>query len=87
MLLADLLGKYEEAVRDQEADVPAERNTGGAELFTAAEVLTTFNSQAFRLLISEYHLILMLRFFMAFRAQPRLAVVVNTLEASLYILV
>jgi len=83
MLLADLLGKYEEAVRDQEADVPAERNTGGAELFTAAEVLTTFNSQAFRLLISEYHLILMLRFFMAFRAQPRLAVVVNTLEASL----
>jgi len=62
-------------------DVPAEKNTIVAGLLNNAEWIITCNSW-FRLLIADYHLILMLSFFAAFQAQPRLGVVIGTLESS-----
>lgn len=47
-----------------------------------ADSMVSF-SRIFRILIAEYHLLLMIRFFTAFHAQPRLGVVTSTIESSI----
>jgi len=80
-LRADVVTKLKSVIATQKADIPAEQNTFGQELFEASDVMVNFSGW-FRLLLADYHLILMFRFFAAFRAQPRLGVVTSTLEAS-----
>jgi len=63
-------------------DFPAELNELGEDLHSSASIVAFFAAWH-RLLVAVYHLILMIRFFVAFRAQPRLGVVVNTLEMCL----
>jgi hypothetical protein len=72
----------EEVIKAQTQDVPAEDNKMGKDLLSSTEDMLAF-SQMFRLLLADYHLFLMLRFFTAFHSQPRLGVVTSTLQASL----
>lgn len=64
------------------SDYPAELNDLGEELHNSAANVA-FIAAWHRLLVAVYHLVLMIRFFVAFRAQPRLGVVVSTLEVCL----
>mmetsp|Transcript_35602 Transcript_35602/g.62922 ORF Transcript_35602/g.62922 Transcript_35602/m.62922 type:complete len:803 (+) Transcript_35602:87-2495(+) len=80
-----LRGSVVEALKDvianQIEDLPPEFNKLGPELHTNTDSMVVFTTW-FRILIAEYHLVLMFRFFTAFHAQPRLGVVTSTLEAS-----
>lgn len=67
-------------VANQREDVPAEENEMGDEMFAATDAMI-FVSSWLRLLLADYHIVLMVRFFTAFHAQPRLGVVTSTLEA------
>jgi len=82
MLRSAVVKDLKEVIAENEADIPAERNTLGQDLYTATDDMLNMSSW-FRILIAEYHLILMFRFFTAFHSQPRLGVVTSTLEASI----
>mmetsp|Transcript_68892 Transcript_68892/g.165362 ORF Transcript_68892/g.165362 Transcript_68892/m.165362 type:complete len:787 (-) Transcript_68892:72-2432(-) len=56
--------------------------TIGSQLHDDTDAMISFSSYL-RILVSEYHLLLMVRFFGAFRAQPRLGVVTDTLVTSI----
>jgi len=70
---------YTRTMATQVADVPADTNTEGFDLHTAAEAMLDWSTLT-RFFIAEYHLVLIFRFFTGFRVQPRLGVVVGTLE-------
>lgn len=70
-----------DVIQNQIDDTPPELNKLGPELHEDTDSMVLFNTW-FRILIAEYHLVLMFRFFTAFHAQPRLGVVTSTLEAS-----
>lgn len=73
---------YQSTIISQLQDIPADQNTVGQELNDLSNTYVSFN-KIFRLLIGQYHLVLMARFFSAFSAQPRLGVVTRTLEISI----
>lgn len=81
-MIGGVLEPYRNVVDAQLRDVPAEANQYGAKLHDSADNLV-FLSGWFRVLLGMYHLLLMIRFFTAFHAQPRLGVVTSTLEVSL----
>jgi hypothetical protein len=68
-------------IANQKDDIPAEMDEVGNDLFQATDAMAWFSAW-FRLILADYHLCLMFRFFSAFQAQPRLGVVTSTLEAS-----
>jgi len=74
--------KLQVVTKTQRTDIPAEENKGGEELFEAADVMLA-SSSWFRIFLADYHLLLMFRFFAAFKAQPRLGVVTSTLQSSM----
>jgi len=76
-----VVARLREVTQAQVQDVPADTNTLGAELLDDTGSAVFFNGW-FRLLVAEYHLLLMLYFFTAFEAQPRLGIVIHTLESS-----
>lgn len=84
MLRSQVIQKYGLAMDATVADQPADflGATIGEDLHEAVAAHRTM-TRWFRVLIAEYHLILMVRFFTAFNAQPRLGVVISTLELSL----
>jgi hypothetical protein len=63
-------------------DIPPELNPLGPQLHNDAGTVA-WSAAWLSIIVAQYHLLLMVRFFVAFRAQPRLGVVVNTLEACL----
>jgi len=73
--------RLREVTHAQMQDVPADSNTLGAELMDDTAIATKYNGW-FRLLLAEYHLVLLVFFFTAFEAQPRLGIVIHTLESS-----
>lgn len=79
-LTSNLRQQFKRLVPLQAQDLPADVNHTDAQFLKSAEALVLFNTW-WRILIAEYHLVLMLRFFIAFRAQPRLGVVTSALEA------
>lgn len=68
-------------VSGAKGDFAPETSKASKLLLNKADDMTFFTSY-FRLLQAGYHLFLMLRFFTAFRAQPRLGVITETLRAS-----
>lgn len=77
-----LVPAYEAAVKAQVDDVPGELGIKVAhEMHTAVDNFVWFNSMT-RVFFALYHVLLMVRFFTAFHAQPRLGVVTRTLEVS-----
>lgn len=76
-----LIQSWQDALNANNLDLPAEDNALGATLHGEADWVS-FCNQWFRIIIGEYHVVLMVRFFTAFHAQPRLAVVTSTLEKS-----
>jgi hypothetical protein len=74
--------KLQDVTKNQKADIPAEDNQMGQELFEATDLMLGFSSW-FRIMLADYHLLLMFRFFTAFHAQPRLGVVTSTLQNSI----
>mmetsp|Transcript_28745 Transcript_28745/g.89588 ORF Transcript_28745/g.89588 Transcript_28745/m.89588 type:complete len:800 (+) Transcript_28745:98-2497(+) len=76
-----VLDRFGEVIDAQMRDVPAELNTLGIELHDETDRMKFFTSW-FRIVIAEYHLVLLFSFFTAFRSQPRLGVVTGTLESS-----
>jgi len=77
-----LIPVYKDVLEAQNKDMPAETNTHGELLHSKMESVNYFNQQT-KFIFSMYHLLLMMRFFTAFDAQPRLGVVTKTLEVSL----
>lgn len=82
LMRAAVVDALRDVIATQRADIPAEVNNMGQDLLEKADDMLSFTSW-FRILLADYHLILMFRFFIAFSAQPRLGVVTSTLEASL----
>jgi len=80
--LSAVSSSLEEVQAAQLGDVPPEYNDLGPKFHDDAGKLA-YTSAWLRLFVAQYHLLLMVRFFVAFRAQPRLGVVVNTLEACM----
>lgn len=77
--------KYEQVSSMQRGDVPPEHNTASFELHAAADAIAQFVAKATinsRSIAAWYHLLLIFSFFTAFRAQPRLGVVIDTLECT-----
>jgi len=64
------------------ADTPPEQNALGIELMDVASGVNWYYMYL-RLCIAQYHLLLMMRFFVSFRSQPRLGIVIQTLEVCL----
>jgi len=77
-LLAELKARLE-ALKGLDGGT-AEEEQAAAALHAAAGSMISFSAW-YRLGVAWYNLVLMLRFFLAFGAEPRLAVVVNTLKA------
>lgn len=82
LLTAALVPAYEGVFQAQQDDVPAESNDLGLDMHERINALTYFNG-TIRFFFAMYHQLLILRFFTAFHAQPRLGVVTRTLEVSL----
>mmetsp|Transcript_68872 Transcript_68872/g.211212 ORF Transcript_68872/g.211212 Transcript_68872/m.211212 type:complete len:801 (-) Transcript_68872:94-2496(-) len=82
MLTGTVTTDMAEVTAARQQDYPAEFNTLGVDLHNSAGSVA-YISAWHRLVVALYHLLLMFRFFVAFRAQPRLGVVINTLEACL----
>mmetsp|Transcript_43302 Transcript_43302/g.94327 ORF Transcript_43302/g.94327 Transcript_43302/m.94327 type:complete len:805 (+) Transcript_43302:121-2535(+) len=80
--LTELTRRFREVVVAQVDDVPADLNLLGKELHGVADSMVS-NMSWYRPLLAEYHLVLMFRFFAAFSAQPRLGVVIRTLQRCL----
>lgn len=83
--LSGILDQYERMLdlqlKDTPADYPEQRVLA---MEMQASVSDTLNIHAYsQLMISYYHLVLTARFFTAFRVQPRLGVVLGTLQSSL----
>jgi len=80
-----VVNAYREVLEAQNQDTPAEfisASGAGKSLQYEVDWMTYYNSW-FRIFEAMYHLLLMIRFFIAFRTQPRLGVVISTLQASL----
>jgi len=80
--LGPLKKELDYIVAARDADTLAERNFLGDSFIDTAGKYASFAGNL-AIAIAQYHLLLMMRFFVAFRAQPRLGVVVNTLEACM----
>jgi len=76
---ASTIKALNEVVRTKET--PALREIADRELHETTETMVQWMVY-YRVVIAQYHLILMLRFFSAFHSQPRLAVVTSTLQAT-----
>jgi len=76
-----IVSSLQEATRAQMEDVPADLNTLGVDFHNNADSMVVFLTW-FRILVADYHLLLMFRFFTSFHAQPRLSIVTRTLESS-----
>lgn len=81
-LREDVVSAYKAVVANAEEDLPADTSTGIA-LLNEVEQMSWFVVN-FRVVTGLYCLLLMVRFFTAFGAQPRLAVVTKTLEVSAF---
>lgn len=81
-LRSTVRGDLKDVIDLHNKDIPAEGTTLGQDLNENTDAMLSMSSW-FRILIAEYHLILMFRFFTAFHSQPRLGVVTSTLEASI----
>jgi len=78
-LMEGVTREYEKVVDAQDRDIPADIQHVGEGLHESAASVIGIRAW-YRTMIGQYHLVLMLRFFTAFKAQPRLGVVVGTLE-------
>jgi len=74
---------YERSVEAQVQDIPADIDTSGTMLLEEVEEMSWFIGN-FRVVTGVFCLLLMVRFFTSFGAQPRLAVVTKTLEVSAF---
>eukprot|EP00929_Paragymnodinium_shiwhaense_P036927 TRINITY_DN19742_c0_g2_i1.p1 TRINITY_DN19742_c0_g2~~TRINITY_DN19742_c0_g2_i1.p1 ORF type:complete len:803 (+),score=194.52 TRINITY_DN19742_c0_g2_i1:133-2541(+) len=76
---ADVVKNWEESIVSFDKDMPAELNSQGYLLHSDAAAMLAWDA-TMRFFVAEYHLVLIFRFFTGFRVQPRLGVVVGTLE-------
>jgi len=81
ILRQGVMQRYNEVVAAEAGDVPADFNTLGVEMHSETDSMIKWSS-IFRIVVAEYQLVIMFRFFAAFKAQPRLGIVVSTLESS-----
>mmetsp|Transcript_24548 Transcript_24548/g.53408 ORF Transcript_24548/g.53408 Transcript_24548/m.53408 type:complete len:791 (-) Transcript_24548:33-2405(-) len=82
LALGSLQDDLDALVDAQSADIPAETNLLGGSFIDNTSTWA-YNATYLAIVVAQFHLLLMMRFFVAFRAQPRLGVVVNTLEACM----
>mmetsp|Transcript_34603 Transcript_34603/g.62714 ORF Transcript_34603/g.62714 Transcript_34603/m.62714 type:complete len:749 (+) Transcript_34603:71-2317(+) len=81
--VGSIVESFETVVADQLTDIPADFNTAGVELTEKADSYRSTNAN-FRFFTGTFTLILMIRMFAAFGAQPKLAVVTKSLEAAAF---
>jgi len=78
-----VISAFERVVEASLEDLPADTNNFGPELADKAAQISSF-SLNFRCFVGMYTLLLMIRLFISFDAQPRLATVTKTLETAAF---